>query len=141
MGETRLVIVLRQGHPLTDGRTVTAEQYAAAEHVTVSRRGNLNDAVDDVLTELGPIRRVVAAAPTEAAAPEFARGSDLLVCVPEATTRSAVTALGLAVHPLPLELSSAPVYLSWDQRQDTDQAHIWLRDLARTTLARCAAPS
>nr|WP_168720863.1 LysR family transcriptional regulator [Streptomyces sp. SAT1]ANO42728.1 LysR family transcriptional regulator [Streptomyces sp. SAT1] len=141
VGETRLVVVMRQGHPLARGRTLTAEQYAAAEHVTVSRRGNLSDAVDDALARLGLTRRVVAAAPTEAAALEFARGSDLLICVPEATTRSAATDLGLTVLPLPLELPSAPVYLSWHQRYDTDQAHAWLRGLARTALADCAASS
>ncbi|WP_018565889.1 LysR family transcriptional regulator [Streptomyces sp. PsTaAH-124] len=141
VGETRLVVVLRQGHPLARGRTVTAEQYAAAEHVTVSRRGNLSDAVDDALARLGLTRRVVAAAPTEAAALEFVRGSDLLICVPEATTRPAVTDHGLAVLPLPLDLPSAPVYLSWHQRYDTDQAHAWLRGLARTALAGCAASS
>lgn len=79
VGETRLVIVVRQGHPLTRVKTVTAEQYAAAEHVTVSRRGNLSNALDDALAPLGLTRRVVATAPTEAAALAFARGSDLLI--------------------------------------------------------------
>lgn len=41
--------------------------------------------------------------------------------------------------PLPLELPSAPVYLSWHQRYDTDHAHTWLRALARTALAACGA--
>ncbi|MET9350659.1 LysR family transcriptional regulator [Streptomyces termitum] len=141
VGETRLVIVMRQGHPLTRGRAVTAERYAAAEHVTVSRRGNLRDAVDEALARLGLTRRVVAAAPTEAAALEFARGSDLLVCVPEATTHAAVTELGLTALPLPLALPPAPIYLSWHQRYDTDQAHTWLRDLARAALARHGAAS
>ncbi|MET8629065.1 LysR family transcriptional regulator [Kitasatospora sp. NPDC004669] len=139
VGETRLVVVARQGHPLTRTRTVTAQQYAAAEHVTVSRRGNLSNAVDDALAGLGLTRRVVAAAPTEAAALEFARGTDLLITVPEITTRTAAADLGLAVLPLPLELPSAPVYLSWHQRYDTDHAHAWLRALARTALATCGA--
>jgi DNA-binding transcriptional LysR family regulator len=139
VGETRLVAVVRQGHPLTRARTITARQYAAAEHVTVSRRGNLSNALDDALTPLGLTRRVVAAAPTEAAALEFARGTDLLITVPEITTRTAAADLGLAVLPLPLELPTARVYLSWHQRYDTDPAHTWLRTLARTALASCAA--
>ncbi|MFB7741120.1 LysR family transcriptional regulator [Streptomyces sp. NPDC056132] len=134
VGETRLVVVVRHDHPLTRVKAVTAQRYAAAEHVTVSRRGNLSNALDDALARLGLTRRVVATAPTEAAALEFARGSDLLVSVPEATTRSAVADLGLAVLPLPLELPSAPIYLSWHQRYDTDQAHAWLRGLARAAL-------
>ncbi|MFV6029164.1 LysR family transcriptional regulator [Streptomyces sp. NPDC056264] len=135
VGETRLVAVVRQEHPLTRLRTLTAQAYASADHVTVSRRGNLSNAVDDALTRLGLTRRVVAAAPTEAAALEFARGTDLVVSVPEITTRTTAAGLGLAVLPLPLELPSAPVYLSWHQRHDTDHAHTWLRELARAALA------
>lgn len=78
---------------------------------------------------------MVATAPTEAAALEFARDSDLLISVPEATTRTAVADLGLTVLPLPLALPSASMYLSWHQRYDTDHAHAWLRGLARTALA------
>ncbi|MFD9610396.1 LysR family transcriptional regulator [Streptomyces sp. NPDC059083] len=140
VGGTRLVAVVRQGHPLTRLREVTAQRYAAAEHATVSRRGNLADAVDEALSRLGLTRRVVVAAPTEAAALEFARGTDLVVSVPEVTIRTAVADLGLAVLPLPLDLPSAPVYLSWHQRYDTDHAHTWLRALARTALAAGGTP-
>ncbi|MFF8264885.1 LysR family transcriptional regulator [Streptomyces virginiae] len=139
VGETGLVIVVRRGHPLTLGGALTAQRYAAAEHVTVSRRGNLANAVDDALARLGLRRQVVATAPTEAAAFAFARDSDLVISVPEATTRSVAAGLGLAVLPMPLELPSAPVYLSWHQRYDTDTAHAWLRGLARDALALCGA--
>ncbi|MCF3179735.1 LysR family transcriptional regulator [Streptomyces polychromogenes] len=138
-GETRLVVVVRRGHPLARAGTPTARQYAAAEHVTVSRRGNLDNALDEALAPLGLSRRVVATAPTEAAAFAFARDCDLVISVPEAATRSAVTDLGLVVLPLPLELPPAPVYLSWHQRYDTDSAHAWLRGLARDALASVAA--
>jgi len=135
VAETRHVIVVRRGHPLTRVKAVTAVRYAAAEHITVSRRGRLGNALDDALARLGLTRRVVASAPTEGAAFEFVRGSDLLVTAPEVTTRSAAAVLGLTQLPLPLELPPAAVYLSWHQRYDTDPAHVWLRDLARTALA------
>jgi DNA-binding transcriptional LysR family regulator len=134
VGASPLVVVVRQGHPLTRGSTVTAEQYAAAAHVTVSRRGNVGNALDEALARLGLARHVVATVPTQAAALEFVRGSDLLISVPEATARSAAADRGLAVLPLPLDLPLAPVYLSWHQRYDTDPAHRWLRRLARSAL-------
>jgi DNA-binding transcriptional LysR family regulator len=138
--ETRQVIVARRGHPLTRVQAVTATRYAAAEHITVSRRGRLTNLLDDALAQLGLTRRVVATAPTEAAAFEFVRDSDLLVTAPESTTRAAVADLGLAVLPLPFEVPPAPVYLSWHQRYDTDRAHLWLRELARSALGGPAAP-
>lgn len=136
VAESHHVIVVRQGHPLARATTVTAALYAAAEHVTVSRRGRFGDSVDGALAQLGLTRRVVATAPTEAAAFQFARESDLLVTSPEATTRSAAASFGLVLLPVPLELPPAPVFLSWHQRYDTDRAHAWLRDLAGSALAR-----
>jgi DNA-binding transcriptional LysR family regulator len=133
VAETRHVIVVRRGHPLARRKTVTAEQYAAVNHITVSRRGNLANPLDEALAKLGLTRNVVAAAATEAAAFAFVRSTDLIVTAPETTARSA--AEDLVLLPLPLELPPASVYLSWHQRYDTDRAHRWLRDLARTALS------
>ncbi|GLZ37145.1 LysR family transcriptional regulator [Actinokineospora sp. NBRC 105648] len=135
VAETKHVIVVRQGHPLTRVEAITTAQYAAAEHITVSRRGRLANVIDDALAQLGLARRVVAAVPTEAAAFTIARSADFLVTAPESTARSAAADLGLALLPLPLELPQARVYLSWHRRYDTDRAHVWLRDLARNALA------
>ncbi|MFI0510473.1 LysR family transcriptional regulator [Streptomyces sp. WSLK1-5] len=135
VAETPHVVVVRRGHPLTRAEHVTAARYAEAEHITVSRRGSLGNGLDDALARLGLTRRVVATAPSEGAAFEFVRGSDLLVTAPESTARAVATDLGLTLLPLPLELPPATVYLSWHQRYDTDPAHVWLRDLARTALA------
>ncbi|WP_230419820.1 LysR family transcriptional regulator [Catenulispora pinistramenti] len=136
VAETDQVVVVRRGHPLGDGReALTAERYAAADHLAVSRRGNLTGGIDDVLAGLGLARRVVATAPTEATALEFVRGSDLVVTAPESTTRRPVADLGLLALALPLDLRPAPVFLSWHQRYDTDRAHAWLRELARTALS------
>ncbi|MFF3446937.1 LysR family transcriptional regulator [Streptomyces sp. NPDC002667] len=135
VAETRQVVVMRQGHPLARAEAVTAARYAEAEHITISRRGRFDNALDEALAGLGLTRRVVATAPTERAGFEFVRESDLLVTAPESTTLSAAADLGLVLLPLPFELPPAPVYLSWHQRYDTDPAHVWLRDLARTALA------
>ncbi|MZG13358.1 LysR family transcriptional regulator, partial [Streptomyces sp. SID5914] len=59
---------------------------------------------------------------------------DLLITVPDITMRPAATAFGLTALRLPIELPPAPVHLSWHQRYDSDPAHLWLRDLARTAL-------
>lgn len=134
VAETQHVIVVRHDHPLTQIETVTAARYAAAEHITVSRRGKLTNILDEELARLDLTRRVVATAPTERAALEFVRSSDLVVTAPESTARSVAADLALALLPLPFDLPAARAYLSWHQRYDTDPAHIWLRELARTAL-------
>ncbi|KPI23278.1 LysR substrate-binding protein [Actinobacteria bacterium OV320] len=126
---------MRRGHPLTRVEAVTAARYAEAEYITISRRGRFDNALDEALALLGLTRRVVATAPTEGAGLEFVRESDLLVTAPESTTHAAAADLGPVLLPLPFELPSDSVYLSWHQRYDTDPAHVWLRGLARAALA------
>lgn len=77
-GRDRLIAAVRPGHPLGGSRPAP-ERYAAAEHLTVSRRGSLRDPVDDALAAHGPRRRVVAAGPTAAFALQLALTTDLVV--------------------------------------------------------------
>ncbi|WP_037861467.1 LysR family transcriptional regulator [Streptomyces sp. NRRL S-340] len=133
IGRDRLVLAVRPGHPLTE-QPVTVERYAAADHVTVSRRGSLRDRIDDALAALNHERRVIASAPTTAIALQLVRDADLVVTLPDAATRSSRDQLGLTTLPLPLELPPVPLHLLWHHRHDDDPAHTWLRNLATQTL-------
>lgn len=137
VGEDRLAAAVRPGHPLAHGR-LTVERYAAAEHITISRRGRFDNPLDDALAELGHRRRVVVAAPTGAAAIQFVRETGLVLTAPEYATRVLAEDFGLVILPLPFELPPAPLYLSWHQRHDSDRAHAWLRGLARKVLVNTA---
>lgn len=139
VGRDHLVVAVRPGHPLTEG-PLSVERYAAAEHLTVSRRGRLRDPIDDALTTLGHERHVVAAGPTAALALQLALDTDLMVTLPEAVTRTAREQLGLITLPLPLQLPDVPLYLLWHQRYDDDRAHTWLRDLAAETVQALFTP-
>lgn len=133
VGSSRLVVALRPAHPLA-GAPVTLEGYAAAEHVTVSRRGRLADPIDTVLEDQGRRRTVVAAAPTSTAALHIARSTDTLVAVPGSICRADIEAAGLSTTAMPVELPPVPVILLWHQRHDDDPAHTWLRLLVLDTL-------
>ncbi|GAA3267071.1 LysR family transcriptional regulator [Streptomyces lavendulae] len=139
VGRDRLVVAVRPGHPLTEG-PLSPERYAAAEHLTVSRRGVLRDPIDDALTTHGLERRVAAAGPTAAFALQLALDTDLVVTLPDAVTRTAREQLGLATLPLPVPVPDVPLYLLWHQRYDNDRAHSWLRDLATETIQPLFTP-
>ncbi|ATZ22311.1 Nodulation protein D 2 [Streptomyces lavendulae subsp. lavendulae] len=139
VGRDRLVVTVRPGHPLTEG-PLSLKRYAAAEHLTVSRRGILRDPIDDALTTHGLERRVAAAGPTAAFALQLALDTDLVVTLPDAVTRRAREQLGLATLPLPVPLPDVPLYLLWHQRYDNDPAHAWLRDLATETIQALFTP-
>lgn len=133
IGYVQFVVALRLDHPLMQGK-LTAERYAQAQHVIVSRRGRLHDPIDDALASLGLRRRVVAAAPTSAAALHFVRHSDLIVAVPKHLSGPGTSAPDLGTLPLPLDVRPVAINQAWHQRYDNDQAHIWLRGLVREGL-------
>ncbi|MGH3588645.1 MAG: LysR family transcriptional regulator [Pseudonocardia sp.] len=134
IGRDRLVAALRPGHPCAVG-TLTAARFAQADHVLVSRRGRLQDPIDETLGELGLARRVVASAPTSTAALYLAGRSDLVVAVPEHICRPTLRAFGLTTRPLPFDLPPVPLFLAWHRRYDNDPAHAWLRALVRDAFA------
>ncbi|MEU8631260.1 LysR family transcriptional regulator [Amycolatopsis sp. NPDC048633] len=133
VGEDRLVLLTRTGHRLD------LEEFAAAEHVIVSRRGRLRDGVDKALAELGLRRRVVASLPTAALALQAIAHSDVVGLVPDRATALARADLGLVATEPPLDLPGSAVVLSWHSRYDTDPAHEWLRGHCRTALAQVLA--
>ena len=126
VGTDRMVAVMRTDHALAVG-DLTAQRFAEAEHVTISRRGRLTGPIDDALADLGLRRRVRAALPTTGAALELAAGAGVVTVVAEQVCRPAFTGLGLCARTLPFDLPAVPVVVAWHHRYDTDPAHTWLR--------------
>jgi DNA-binding transcriptional LysR family regulator len=133
IGTDHMVTVFRAGHPLAEAE-LSAELFAAAGHVTVSRRGRLHGAVDEALAERGLHRQVVAALPTTSAALDLVAATDLLTVVAEQVCRPLRTRLGLHSRRPPFDLPPVPVILTWHHRNDTDPAHAWLRAQVRSAL-------
>lgn len=127
VGVDRLVVVMRRGHPLA-ADAVTPERFALADHVSVSRRGRLSDAIDDLLATQGLHRRVIATVPAAAAALDVVAGSDLVAVVADRTSARVRAELALVSRPLPFETPEIPAVMSWHRRDDSDPAHRWLRD-------------
>lgn len=128
----RYVGVVRTGHPLARGR-MTADRYAAARHVNVSRRGLAWGGIDDALQPLGLERNVVAVVSGFSTALALARASDLVASVPERHTAGLRD--GMHSFPLPVETEGFAVSLMWHPRMDADPAHRWLRACVREICA------
>ncbi|WP_059007391.1 LysR family transcriptional regulator [Streptomyces specialis] len=130
--------VVRRGHPLLSG-AITPERYAAAEHVTASRRGRLHGPIDDLLAERGLRRRVVASVPSFAATLLVAAGTDLVGRTPRHLARTQIERLGLATFDIPLDLPRLSVSQAWHPRNEADPAHRWLRGRIRDIAAELEA--
>lgn len=126
VGTDHLVIVMRAGHPLATV-SMTVERFAAADHVTVSRRGRLRGAIDDLLSAQGYERRVIAAVPAAAAAFGVVARSDAVTVVADRISADPRSDLDLLARPLPFEVPGVPAVVSWHRRYDSDPAHRWLR--------------
>ncbi|MQY21840.1 LysR family transcriptional regulator [Nocardia macrotermitis] len=112
----------------------TPAEFAALEHVAVSRRGRLRDPIDDILEEHGLSRRVVLSVPTLDIALRAVATGDLAAVAPASFAHHTIHP-GLTVHPLPFPLPPIRAIMSWHARVDTDPAHAWLRDLIAASAA------
>ncbi|MCX4725900.1 LysR family transcriptional regulator [Streptomyces sp. NPDC090052] len=136
----RMAAAVRPGHPLTE-KSLTPARLAAAEHVTVSRRGRFTGPLDTALAEHNLRRRVTAVLPSHLAAMTLAARSDVVCLVPTALPGAApspltdaATTLGLRLLDIPLPLPPLAIGMAWHPRHAADGAHHWLRDAVRRTL-------
>jgi DNA-binding transcriptional LysR family regulator len=108
-----VVGAVRPDHPLLC-EAITAERYAACEHVVASRRGATSGPVDDALAEIGLERRIAAIVPGFPDALHLAQGSDLVALVP----RSCLSGNPLVSFDLPVPTPEVVVSAMWHPRLD-----------------------
>ncbi|MFC4160624.1 LysR family transcriptional regulator [Chitinimonas lacunae] len=130
----QFVGVVRTGHPLSQGE-ISAERYAAGDHLCVSRRGLDRNLVDDALAQIGLSRQVSTIVDGFATALALARASDLIATVPQRHTAGLRS--GMYTFALPLATPEITLSLLWHPRLDADLAHRWLRACVREV---CAEP-
>jgi DNA-binding transcriptional LysR family regulator len=140
----RFVGAVRNDHPiLTDGE-ITAERYAACDHVVTSRRRGFRGPIDHALEEIGLERTIRVVVPGFPDAMRIARQSDMVAlvtkaCLGNSLTGEAPAAAGLTWFELPLATPGITVCAMWHPRLDADPAHRWMRETL-VSLCRTAIP-
>jgi DNA-binding transcriptional LysR family regulator len=118
------VAVVRRGHPLLKGR-VTARRFAAATHVSASRRGRPRGPIDQALAAQGLSRQVRFVVPGFHAAMLTAAASDIVAAVPLGVAATALRlGLKIAYFDLPVVTPPVAVAQAWHPRFDKDAGHI-----------------
>lgn len=117
--------------------TRTAEDYLAAEHVTVLYEPRRQLDIDEVLAERGIRRRFVAEVPDFAGIGPFLRGSRLIATLPSLLRAHMLR--DLAVAPVPVECPPMPMYMVWHLRHHADPMHRWLRQQLEIVVAPALA--
>ncbi|MER7759820.1 LysR family transcriptional regulator [Streptomyces sp. NPDC097619] len=136
LSRTRVLGVVRPGHPLAARTTVTARAYAAADHIGVSRQARVRGPVDEALGALGLSRRVAAVVPSWSASLLLCRETDLVGLVPADSADHHRRTLGLHTFEIPLDLPPLTLAMAWHPRNDADPEHTWLRTRVRACWTR-----
>ncbi len=120
-----MVVMMREGHPLSEGMDLPA--YLAAQHVLVSSRREGPGLEDFGLARLGYRRHIRMRCQHYQAAISTVQQTDLLLSLP-ATLAGRLSREAMTILPLPAELSDLEMHLYWHRDQSGDPAHGWLRE-------------
>jgi DNA-binding transcriptional LysR family regulator len=119
------VCLLSNEHPdISDEMSPSA--FAAARHLMVVSPSSGHRLVDEVLSQQGIVRKVVARVPQFTVLPQLIPKSDLLVILPSRVADLFVMQGGLKALPVPFEIPSFDVRVHWHVRQESGAAHKWL---------------
>ncbi|MGL5811570.1 MAG: LysR family transcriptional regulator [Nocardioides sp.] len=125
-----LVGVARAGGDLARGAPVSIEEFAAADHVVVSRLGHRRGPVDKLLAERGLSRRVIAVVPSMLTALSMVGSSESTTIAPRRVVEESIPG-GLSGFELPFPTPMVDVHQVWHRRFGGDPEHRWLRGCVR----------
>jgi DNA-binding transcriptional LysR family regulator len=152
--DEREAIVVRAGHPLTEG-AVTKERLFAFPHIVVELTGTAELALDGFFDERGVARRVwierlliemadddtglvgrvAVSVPHYAAVAPILSQTDLVATLPRRLAERAAAQENLVVLELPYEPLSVPVEAIWHRRTDRDDGVRWLLAEVKAAMA------
>ncbi|WP_448140331.1 LysR family transcriptional regulator [Sphingopyxis fribergensis] len=114
-------------HPIF-AKEITAERFAAYEHINISRKGVNSGPIDARLMDLGLRRTIAMVAPTFVTGLFALPRSRLIMPTPEHMVWS-LAALDSRIRAfrIPLKLEHYAVRQAWHPRLDNDAVHRWLR--------------
>ncbi len=125
--------------PAVRSAPTTAEDYLAAEHVTVVYAPQRPLDLDALLLSRGVLRRFAVQVPGFSGLPSFIVGTPWLATVPGLLQNHLMR--DLASAPVPVPCPDMPMYMIWHQRHQQDPAHQWLRQQLEAVARPLVTPS
>lgn len=117
-----LTIVRRRG----DRPKIGLREYSESSHLAVS--GGTNDLLENVLMQLGIVRKIAMKLPGFITAAAVASQSDLLLTLPATLANSASKIFPLQIVRLPYRAPPVALSLIWHKRDHNDPLQKWLRN-------------
>jgi len=114
---------------------LSAEVYAAQQHVLVSYREAASSHIDTLLAKQGLKREISYTTPHFSALPGLLSHMPTLATVPQGLCENWQQIWGLQSSPVPLEMAPFEVALLWHQRHNSDAALMWVRGFIKRMLS------
>ncbi len=124
--EDDFVCVVGAHHPRIRS-TPTMEQYLAEQHIRVSLPGRPYSIVDEALSDLDRVRKIMVTVPQYLAILPILAASDLVAAVPYRVFLAMRRSDELRMYQLPFKPPSIVVRQFWHERNHADPALVWLR--------------
>ena len=121
----RLVCAVRPGHPATQLKNFSLDDFLELSHIIVSSRTTGGVQIDTALNQLNKHRQVNIRSHAYGAVPEIVKQSDLAFCCPD----DFALYHGLVALEIPLNLNRLELHLYWATHQDQNKGNKWMREL------------
>lgn len=106
---------------------ISIADYVRYPHIIPSLGGGLSSFVDDLLSDMGVQRQIIAGTTQFLAIPFMLTQAPVITTMPERIAKFCALTMGLAVSPLPYETKEADIAMLWHRRNSNSPAHGWLR--------------
>lgn len=120
------IVAMRKGHP-AHAQEMTAEHYAALNHLKVSLGAIGSSPIDDALAKRGLKRNIVVTVPSWSDISAIIERSDLVCVVPNGWQEPFNRHARYDFAPLPLKEVLFSIDQCWDAKRSRDAGQKWLR--------------
>ncbi|MFG1342434.1 LysR family transcriptional regulator [Xanthobacter autotrophicus] len=131
----RYVCLFRRGHRF-DGLQLTADDFSAAEQISVVAAGTGHGLIDELFGRMGVSRKIKLRVPHFVSVGHILSSTEMIATVPEVLARRISKPFDLAwcAHPIPLPEISIGMF--WHSKFHKDSSNQWLRNLIYDTFSQ-----
>lgn len=129
-----VAVVARKGHPRIKG-SITKEQFFEEKHVLNNVERSATTALETITSEPLSARKAFSEQASIHGALATVNSTNAITTTLLSVANSFGTLLDLQVMPVPLKTKSMDFYMIWHKRYNHNKAHMWLRDLIKSSVS------
>jgi len=131
----RYVCVFRRGHRF-DGSAMTAEDFSAADQISVIAAGTGHGLIDELFGRMGVPRKIKLRVPHFVSVGHILCSTDMIATVPEVLAQRISEPFGLTWCAHPIALPAISIGMFWHAKLHKDASNQWLRNTVFDSFSR-----